>query len=433
MRKTEIYINASQISSCLKNKDANNSTLVEVNEQLKTLKKKGAQVPEKLEKTNEHYSVYLENLKKYEQYSSIEYLRATLGYKLSRKLKKLLEVMEQNKPEKVQEIFKELRGGLNKPVFEEKEVINKEGKKVLVQKIKSHTIRLHFSELGSIPENITLEELKEKMRAIEVEFAATNKLFELKREQLLKNIKIPKTVKYFVAYLLQETVSDIVNIALKEAKKADVGLQIDHFSRKNIEKSVCGSLFTNLECVKNLEAYLQRKRDYENEVATAKSKKVKLSHIKSFNDVEKADGHMKELTEKGVRRRFWKGLNVSGTVNFITQISRIIDENKLNLNIDKEKKKDNEVKREIGMRISKRVKEFLSLLMQEFLNNLVKRFTILSEYRKTIDVLKDNQKVSKLKKTITLYDIREIFDLLLCSNEAQTELLNNACKVYKQK
>ena len=422
MKSDIIYIHTSQISASLKSKEISNSQELKViNDKLMALKKKGMQAPTPV--ADQEDQKYKEEKKAYDQYTSVEYHRAVLAYKLTRKIRKLSYLRKnnaknpsENKTKMIETLLNDLKGGLNKPVFEDIEKIKKDGTKTTVQKIKGHTIRMHFSDLGDIPTDAS--GIDQKIAATQIEFNETNVLFDKKRELINKNIKIPKSVKNFVAYVLQESIADIVTNVLKEVKKTESALTIDYFNRKNLEKSNFSPLFNNLSCVEILENHLARKEAYDQDIKRCqenfKNTNDKLYVLKSFSDIEKSNGHMKE-TENG---KHWKGLNVED-VRLVSQATKIIDHIKNKLKINK-------------LRVSRRAKEFVSKIMQEFLEKLSKRFQIMSEYRKRVDSLTSNED-SKLKKTVTLYDIVEMFDILLCTDDQYVKNVLNTADQIKLK
>lgn len=432
-----IDINVSRVAQCF-NKD--NKELNEVLEKLNAIKKRGIEkpvnvliAPKKPQISKEEWKespirkeyeekkkVFDAEVRKYEQFSSDEYVKANLAHKLTKKLKVVIDLLNKNneKPteartERIKEIFKELEGGISKPVFGDK--IEKNGR--TIRPITGREIRMRFDSLGELGESPEI--LKQRLSEITMQFSETNKLFDLKEEISNNTLKFSESVKTTISFVLQELVYDVLSLAIKDCKKTGkVTLSVDNLRNDVVLHSAFSALFYNLPCLKKLQEHIIRKREYEFEKkkhdSEMKSKK-KSSMIKTFEECERSNGFMKEVDGKKV----WAGLcHEEKDVNFMTYVGRLFD----NLKVDLKQHK---------MKISSRAKELVSCLMYQFLTVLSTRFDIHKEHRSKILALE--HKTVKSEKTIKFETVIEIFELILVSNNEKVIDTLKKASLFRQK
>lgn len=427
-----IDISVSRVSMCF-NKPEENKRLTEILQIIDVLKKKGAIkpvntliAPKKPQVSKEEWrespirkeyeekkKLFDAEVRKYEQFSSVEYVKANLAHKLTKKLTAVINLLEKNKEtptpgrtKKIQQIFKELQGGISKPVFGEK--IENNGR--VVRPIKSRELIMKFTDLGELDE--TPETLKQRLTEISLEYSETNKLFDMKEEIMNNVFKISENVKVAITFILQEIIYDILLLAMKDCKKSNkFTLTVDNFVDKVLINSPYYPLIHGLPCLDELRKYILRKKHHASEKSKhdAETKKNKQpSMIIKFEDYEKNGGHMEVVNGKKV----WKGMSHNANdVKFVTYVGRMFD----NL------KTTNKIK----MKISTKAKDLVSCIMLQFLNVLAQRFDIHRQHRSKILALEN--KTVKEEKTIKFETAIELFELLLLNNsEKVVETLKKA-------
>lgn len=434
----ELCVGTARVAQCLGEYGINksqSSTINAIELKLLQLKKKGVEkpifsrvIPKKPAKT-ETDPVVLDNyksqhedylkakaefeveLRKYESFSSVEYKRASLAYKLLRKLKKLVKLLEDNaknqtegRSKQIQKIFESLKGGLKKPIVSE--VGEGKAKKRVIS---GQEITMKFTDIyGDIPSDI--EQLKILLAKVNIEFKDTNELFEQKDQVKGTCLRFDKKVTYGVTYLIQETIADLMGAAMKNCKSSTKStINVENFSSNVLKDSPYFVLYSNLPCTKVLDEYMKRKVDSETELGKLSPKE--RSKRKSFLDLEKTGGFMKEI--KG--RKYWDGLNkIQDENNFVIYVENIFD-------VVKSKLKNKAPK---NCKLSTRAKEFVSNMIVEFIKSLCYRFECYKQH-KTKFTDAPNQKE---QKTINIQTVVMIFDIILC-NSKLNDLLKAAVNV----
>lgn len=445
--KKNIYIGVARVKHCLNEHGVNKNqytSITTVDQSINDLKKKGAEKPvftgicpkkptdkdsqdvkELYTKSREQYELvrkeYEVKLRQYESFSSMEYKRASLAHKLTKKLAKLVALKEEvalkpseSKSQEITRIQESLKGGLKKPIIGESVVDGKKKRNITGQEI-----TLHFTELcgGDIPEDV--ESLKNLLAKVSFEFKNTNDLFTSKDNVKNTCLKIDKSVTHAVTYVVQEAVCDLMTLAIKNCKldkKSTVS--VENFSEDVLRASDYFTLFSNLNCVGVLRDYLKRKNEYDLEMKTKTLKEKK--NMKNFIEREKSQGFMSET--KG--EKFWKGLNLCESEdNFVTYVGHIFDTAK------------SLAKKGNNFKISRRAKEYMSNMIIEFLSKLANKFEIYKTHKCKLSprIKNTNGEVKERKgeRTLKLSTAIMIFDILL--DRSDDKLIAEASTIYVPK
>lgn len=426
--KLGIYINVARVALCLNQKGANSGINNELIENQKKI--------DEVKKLTNYASVSLA-VKMYKKVSTVIGLleeNNRLGAALSTlstepvgkkgSERERAEKRIRNNSEAITAIFTSLReGGISKPIMvdvvdpEGKPVLNKSGKpKKEFSKERALTL---FSTLYSPTED--LEELKKIEGSLLREFKDHIAVYAERSELMNGAVKFNTSVKASVSYLLQEAVGDILKYALRDAKK-NGAKKVDLYNLRTevINQSPFAILFFGLPVVGAVEDFLIRKKIYdEDKIAFDNqrilSKRGKKSIVKSFEEVERSEGHF-IVTDK--KKKIWKGISVpssahgaeEGVVSFVTYVVKIFDTVRSKVGGS-------------GVGIATRAREMVSNLMWQFLNKLSQRFDIHRNHKSTLNP----------EKNISFETAVEVFEIVLCSNDKTvTGVIDHARKI-KQK
>jgi hypothetical protein len=351
----------------------------------------------------EKKSEYEKKLREYENYSSTKYIKASLSFKMMRKIENLLQLMKKNKeaPEEarskaISDIFRSLEGGLSKP-----------GKKEFI---------MRFSELHPIPEDeVGLIQL---LNTIKLENKDTFPIFEEKEKIKHDALKFPSAIRAVVSYVLQEALYDIIGLAVKDARSnGKNSLSTENFRSTVINSSAFSALFFNLPVIKSADTYAERKAEYDQEVRElkeTKGKKKKYLATKSFQEVEKSLGFLK-ISKTG--KKIWEGLSVSAdTDQHATTINKVFEKLK--------------TAHKLKIKFSNKARELLILLVSQFLSTLATRFDIHRKHICKIEpTLRKTSKTRPEEKSIKFETVIEIFEIILCpKNDTINKVINTVCQ-----
>lgn len=394
--KLGIYINTSRVVVCLNQKGANLNINNDIVNNLKEI----------------------DNLKK-----QPNHLRLSLAVKMHKKVRKAIDLMNQNnklgeslsqmsavndqedckrKMQKVSEelvkLFQQLKeGGILKPKMQN--LLNEKGEPVLTKDGKIRQVfskekeLIRFSDICQVNEDI--ESLKQVEGRLMSEYNEAIRIYDLRKQLLSKSVKFNTSVKASVSFLLQEAIADIIKLALRDAKNnANSKVDLFNLRKEVLNQSPYAILFFGLDVVKEIDELLIRKKIYDEEKRLFDDQrkvnnKNKKSIIKSFDDVERAEGHLSIVDKK----KHWKGISLNkGSVSFVSAVTKIFDCTRPKVGASK-------------ITMSRRVIEALSNLMWQFLGKLSQRF----------DIHRKHKSSTNPETNISFETAIEMFEIVLCS------------------
>lgn len=369
---------------------------------------------------DEKHEAFLKLRREYEKYASDRYMRAVTTFQAYKKIQEMVE-LKKSPTEAKNKKFEALKisllnEGLRRPVFREE---IKNGKPTQV--LSGQVVVKKYTEV--VPNLSALDWSEESLQSTLVRIQLDNKevmeLLETKHELRASELKFGTSVTMATAWFLQVAVGDLMRLALADCKPKKT-LKIENFRNEVISSSPYMSLFQNLPVLNAVNAYTNRLNDYNIKLAKLRTnKEFKNFSVSTFVESEQRTKNMKLLTNKQIfhgaksaepsekKEKFWPGLSLGdGNINFCTYLTKVFDKVCLDT-------------KNSSSKISTRVKEMLSLLCEQFLQTMVRRFEI-SKTQHTI-----NEK-GKIQKSITFGNVIFIFGILLVPDDKDDKDVRNS-------
>ena len=336
---------------------------------------------------------------------STEYKKSQLAFKMLKKTRALIELYKKPESEvrnkNIEELLKSLReGGSFQPIFKE-EGVTKDGKAKKVM-TKERFCELKYSDIEPIPDSLEgFEKLREVLQG---KFHDVFTVFEERDNNVRNSVKFNNSVKVAIVYMLQETLIDIVKIALKNFPGNTGKLDLIHFNPIFFMESNFLPLFHNTPVMDALRKLISLKAEHDKIQESLRST-TDCGITIPFDELARKKKMLKFVTKKGLKnnkpKKVWEGLTPEK--KFTSFVTKIYDHTSSKLGKSK-------------VVITSRARELLSEFIDQILQRVhIKMNNFLNHKVKLVEIEK-NKKVDT-EKMFSYDDVTQMFDTLLFNEQ----------------